>query len=81
MNKLPINVQDSFFNALRHDESLVEVILVNGETRLGRLKRFDRFAVVLDVSGHEELVYKHAIAAVRASGSPVASRAPAQPGS
>ena len=66
MNKPPVNVQDSFFYALRHEEIPIEVRLVNGESRIGRLKRFDKFAVVLEVAGVEEMVYKHAIASIRA---------------
>jgi host factor-I protein len=66
MNNPPINVQDSFFYSLRHDEVLVEIVLVSGGTRLGRLKRFDKFSLVLEVSGHEEMIYKHAIACIRA---------------
>jgi RNA chaperone Hfq len=67
MNKLPVNIQDSFFHALRNDQALVEVVLVNGETRIGHLKRFDRFAIVVEISSHEELIYKHAIASIRMS--------------
>lgn len=81
MNKTPINVQDSFFYTLRHEESLITVLLLSGETRQGRLKRFDKFALVIDVAGHEEMVYKHAIATIRAE-RPVAqasSGAPAAP--
>ena len=66
MNKPPINVQDSFFYSLRHEEVPVEVRLVNGESRIGRLRRFDKFAVVVEVSGVEEMIYKHAIASIRA---------------
>jgi host factor-I protein len=66
VNQAPINVQDSFFFALRHEEIPVEVRLVNGETRIGRLRRFDKFAIVVDVSGVEEMIYKHAIASIRA---------------
>lgn len=75
MNKPPINVQDSFFYALRHDEIAVEVRLVNGESRIGRLKRFDKFALILEVSGIEEMIYKHAIASIRTE-RPVHSPAP-----
>jgi len=67
MNKPPVNIQDSFFHALKTDESLVEVVLINGETRIGRLRRFDRFAIVIEISGHEDLIYKHAIASIRMS--------------
>ena len=78
MNKPPINVQDSFFYALRHDEIAVEVRLVNGESRIGRLRRFDKFAVVLEVSGIEEMIYKHAIASIRTE-RPVHPPAPPAP--
>jgi host factor-I protein len=79
VNKPAINVQDSFFYTLRHEEIAVEVRLVNGESRIGRLRRFDKFAVVLEISGVEEMVYKHAIASIRAvqpSPSPHAPPAP-----
>jgi len=78
VNKPPINVQDSFFYALRHEEIPVEVRLVNGESRIGRLRRFDKFAVVLEISGIEEMIYKHAIASIRAE-RPVAPSAPPAP--
>ena len=66
MIKAPINVQDSFFYNLRHDEVSIHVLLVSGEEKIGRLRRFDRFALILEVAGQEELIYKHAIASIRA---------------
>ncbi|HEY3169962.1 MAG TPA: RNA chaperone Hfq, partial [Thermoanaerobaculia bacterium] len=62
MNKTPINVQDSFFYNLRKDNTEITVRLTSGEERMGRLRRFDKFALVLEVEGHEEMIYKHAIA-------------------
>jgi len=38
--------------------------LVTGRHLLGRIKRFDRFAVVMETDGKEILVYKHAIAMI-----------------
>ena len=64
MNKAPINVQDSFFYNLRKDNVPVTVRLTSGEERMGRLRRFDKFALVLEVEGREEMIYKHAIASV-----------------
>ena len=61
MNKAPINVQDSFFYNLRKDNVPVTVRLTSGEERMGRLRRFDKFALVLEVEGREEMIYKHAI--------------------
>ena len=42
----------------------MRVALVTGEQLGGRLKRFDRFAIVLEKDGLELLVYKHAIATI-----------------
>jgi len=65
MNTKPaINVQDGFFYQLRKDNTPVEVTLLSEKKRVGRIRRFDRFAIVLEVDGREELVYKHAIASV-----------------
>ena len=78
MNKAPINVQDSFFYNLRKDNVAITVRLTSGEERMGRLRRFDKFALVLEVDGREEMIYKHAISSVAAlGGSPVAPHAPA----
>ncbi|HEY7864188.1 MAG TPA: RNA chaperone Hfq [Thermoanaerobaculia bacterium] len=68
MNKAPINVQDSFFYNLRKDNVVITVRLVSGEERVGRLRRFDKFALVLEVEGREEMIYKHAIASIRPEG-------------
>ncbi len=75
-SKPPINVQDGFFYQLRKDNTLVEVMLVSEKKRVGRIRRFDKYAVVLDVEGREELIYKHAISSVASlAGNPVASSA------
>src|SRR6185295_3663453 len=50
--------------------------LVTCRHLLGRLKRFDRFAVVLESEGKEILIYKHAIATISAA-PPASSRPPA----
>lgn len=67
-SKPPINVQDGFFYQLRKDNTVVEVALISGRTRVGRIRRFDKYAVVVEVDGREELIYKHAIASVASTG-------------
>jgi host factor-I protein len=62
--KPPINVQDGFFYQLRKDNTLVEVTLISERKRMGRIRRFDKYAIVLEVEGREEMIYKHAIASV-----------------
>ena len=70
MNKAPINVQDSFFYNLRKDNVIITVRLTSGEERIGRLRRFDKFALVLEVDSREEMIYKHAIASIRSENLP-----------
>lgn len=69
--KPPINVQDGYFYQLRRDNTVVEVTFVSERKRVGRIRRFDKYAVVLEVDGREELIYKHAIASVTTLGGPI----------
>ena len=79
ITKPPINVQDGFFYQLRKENTLVDVVLLSERKRLGRIKRFDKYAVVLEVDGREELVYKHAIAAVAVQAGGASAAAAAAP--
>jgi host factor-I protein len=64
MTKHSINIQDGFlFQSLKVAQVMV-VELVTGRHLEGRLKRFDRFALVLETEGREVLVYKHAVATI-----------------
>ena len=62
MNKPAINIQDGYlFQMLKSGQPLA-IELVNGRRIEGALKRFDRFALVIEHEGRERLVYKHAVA-------------------
>lgn len=64
MPKHTINIQDGFlFQSLKEGRPM-NLELVTGRQLQGRLKRFDRFAVVIETEGTEILVYKHAISTV-----------------
>ena len=76
ISKPPINVQDGFFYQLRKDNTIVEVTLISERKRVGRIRRFDKYAVVVEVDGREEMIYKHAISSVASTGSPSSSYAP-----
>ncbi len=69
MSKQTINIQDGFlFQNLKAGTPL-RVELTTGRTLAGRLKRFDRFALLLEAGGGEEiLIYKHAVATVESAG-------------
>lgn len=68
MNNKPasstINIQDPFFYQLRKEARSVHIYLVSGKRLTGILRRFDRYAVILENHGQEQLVYKHAISSV-----------------
>jgi len=69
MSKHNINIQDGFlFQNLKEAKELT-IELTTGRTLIGKLKRFDRFAVVIESQGKETLVYKHAIAQIASAGS------------
>jgi host factor-I protein len=59
-----INIQDPFFYQLRKEARSVHVYLVSGKRLTGVLRRFDRYAIVIENNGQEQLVYKHAIASI-----------------
>jgi host factor-I protein len=66
VTKHAINIQDGFlFQSLKIGQNLT-VELMTGRTLEGKLKRFDRFALVVEAEGREILVYKHAVAMVSA---------------
>ena len=67
MAKHAINIQDGFlFQSLKEAREM-RVALITGDLLGGRLRRFDRFAIVLEKDGQETLIYKHAIATIAAA--------------
>jgi len=62
----PQNIQDAFLNHARRERVSVNVHLMDGRQFEGRIKNFDRFAVIIEVDGVDHLVFKHAIATIAA---------------
>ncbi len=58
------NIQDVFLNYARRDRLSVSIHLIDGRQFDGRIKNFDRFAVIVEVNGADQLVFKHAIATI-----------------
>jgi host factor-I protein len=58
------NIQDAFLNYARRDRLMVTVHLMDGRHFDAHIKNFDKFAVVVEVDGFDQLVFKHAIAAI-----------------
>jgi host factor-I protein len=60
------NIQDVFLNHARRERLTVGIRLMNGAEVEARIKNFDRFAVIVEHDGTDLLVFKHAIASIRA---------------
>lgn len=58
------NIQDVFLNFARRERLSVSIHLIDGRQFDARIKNFDRFAVIVEVSGADHLVFKHAIATI-----------------
>ena len=59
------NIQDVFLNYARREKLTVVIQLLDGRAVEGRIKNFDRFALIVDHAGVDHLVFKHAIATIR----------------
>ena len=58
------NIQDAFLNHARRERLAVTVHLLDGRSFDARIKNFDRFAVIVEVNGADQMVFKHAIATI-----------------
>ena len=63
-NNTPINIQDIFLNHMRKHNVVGTIFLINGFQLKGTVKSFDKFVVILDSSGKQNLIFKHAISTV-----------------
>src|SRR5271155_5591968 len=58
------NIQDSFLNTARKERLSITIYLLSGVKLTGRIRSFDKYSVVLEANGQEQLIFKHAISAV-----------------
>jgi len=61
------NIQDAFLNHARRDRLPVRFRLLDGVEFEGRIKNFDRFAVIVEREGTDQMIFKHAIATITAA--------------
>lgn len=61
----PPNIQDAFLNFARREKLSVLIRLMDGTEIEGRVKNFDRFAVIVEHTGADHMLFKHAIATIR----------------
>ena len=62
-----VNIQDEFLKRARNDKIPVVVFLTNKVQLHGVIVGFDRFVVLLDATGKQQMVYKHAITTITPS--------------
>ena len=60
----PQNIQDAFLNHARRERLSVNVHFMDGRQFEWRIKNFDRFAVIIDFDGTDQMIFKHAIASI-----------------
>ena len=58
------NLQEIFLTKVRKQSIPVTVFLVNGFQLRGTVTGFDKFTVVLDTEGRQQVIYKHAISTI-----------------
>lgn len=58
------NIQDAILNSTRREKTPVTINLLDGTALNGKIRSFDRFSVLLDGSGQDVLIFKHAIATI-----------------
>ena len=63
-NKPAQNIQDSFLNTARKERLSITIYLLSGVKLTGRIRPFDKYSVVLEANGQEQLIFKHAISTV-----------------
>ncbi|PYV19459.1 MAG: RNA chaperone Hfq [Acidobacteria bacterium] len=73
------NIQDGFLNSARKEKLNVTIYLLSGVKLAGRIRSFDKYSVVLESNGQEQLVFKHSIATVVLPRPSTAPHAPAPP--
>jgi len=59
------NIQDVFLNYVRREKLTVTIRMMDGSELDGRIKNFDRFAVIIEQNGADHMLFKHAIAAIK----------------
>lgn len=59
------NIQDVFLNHARRERLSVLIQLTTGQDFEGRIKNFDRFAVIVERDGADHMIFKHAIVSIR----------------
>jgi host factor-I protein len=64
MSENLINLQDKILNQARIKQFPIKIILINKTIITGKVEGFDRFTIILNKNGEQELIFKHAISSI-----------------
>ncbi len=62
-----VNIQDNYLGRACRERAWLNVLLNGGKRLTGRIRSFDRYALILEDRGVEQMVFKHAIATITIS--------------
>jgi len=77
------NIQDGYLGRARKERAWLTVVLQSGKKIAGRIRAFDRYTVILEDRGGEQMIFKHAIATIsitRSFGNAISFDKPAKDG-
>jgi len=63
-NQQQVLIQDELLKRAKENKLPITVFLSRGIRISGYVKAFDRFSILLDVNGEEQLIFKHAISTI-----------------
>jgi len=63
-NQQQVLIQDTVLQKAQEENKPITVFLSKGIRLSGYVKAFDRFTILLEVNGEEQLVFKHAISTI-----------------
>jgi host factor-I protein len=58
------NIQEVFLNYVRREAVLVTIHLLGGRSFEARIKSFDKFAIIVEINGVDQLIFKHSISVI-----------------
>ncbi|AXC16098.1 RNA-binding protein Hfq (plasmid) [Acidisarcina polymorpha] len=63
-NRPAQNVQETFLNTVRKDKSMITIYLISGTKLTGKIRSFDKYTLLLESKGEDQLIFKHTISTV-----------------
>lgn len=59
-----LSIQDGFLGKARKERGVLTIFLNNGKKIVGRIRSFDRYTVIVEDHGTEQMIFKHAISTI-----------------